>query len=151
MKSGFTLMEMVIVILLLGIVAIVAVPNFFDLRDDAKDAVTKDRMQALKRAIVGDGRVVAGGVHAFPGYYGDMGRLPSALSELVTQGAQTAYNPITRIGWRGPYVDSSNLSSYSSDAWGTAFVYSSASRYIRSWGPNKADNAGASDDIQLAF
>lgn len=150
-EKGFTIIEIVTVIGLLAILAIIAVPNFIDLRDDARDAVTKDRMQSLKRAIVGDGRVVAGGVHAFPGFYGDLGRLPSALSELVTQGAMSTYNPITRIGWRGPYVDSSNLTSYSSDAWGTAFVYSSASRYIRSWGPNKADNSGATDDIQLAF
>ncbi len=135
----------------LAILAAVAIPNYVEFRDTAKTAVTKEKMQALRRAIVGDGRVVAGGNYVFPGFSGDMARLPTALSELVSQGGMSTYNAIRRSGWRGPYVDSTALSNYSTDAWGTALVYSEGSRYIRSWGPNKADDSGGDDDITLSF
>lgn len=139
------------VMTIIGIMAAVAIPNLIDVRNDAKDAVTKDRMQALRRGIMGDGRVMAGGTYTFPGFKADNNQLPTALSELVTQGGYTTYDPLTRRGWRGPYVDSSALGNYSSDAWGTAFEYSSGSRYIRSWGPNRTDDSGAGDDITLSF
>ena len=48
-----------------------------------KNAVTRDEMAALKRAIVGDTRVVAGGRFAFPGYETDM----AALKEGIDPGA----------------------------------------------------------------
>jgi prepilin-type N-terminal cleavage/methylation domain-containing protein len=153
--SGFTLVELVITIMVLGIIAVVAIPNLVDLREDARTAVTKDEMAALKRAIGGDSRVVAGGRFAFPGYEADMGALPTSLADLVlnpaTGNTTQDYNPLTRRGWRGPYVDSSSTSDYSKDAWGTSYDYSAGSRRLRSWGPNKTDNSGASDDIDMYF
>jgi prepilin-type N-terminal cleavage/methylation domain-containing protein len=153
--QGFTLIELVMVILLLGILGVAVMPNFIDMRTDAKTAVTKDEMLALKRAITGDSRVTAGGAYAFPGYEADMGKLPTTLGDLVinpNNGTTTQdYDPLLRRGWRGPYIDSSSLSNYSSDAWGVAYVYSSASRYIRSWGPNKANDSGSGDDITVTF
>ncbi len=149
---GFTLIEMVMAILLLSIVSIVAIPNFIDLRDDAKSAVTKDEMAAIKRAIVGDARVSSGGTYTNPGYEADASKLPSSLTDLVTQPVTVAtYDPLTRLGWRGPYVDSSTTSNYQQDAWGTAYVFTTSPRRLRSWGPNKADNSGAGDDIDLTY
>lgn len=153
--GGFTLIELVMTILIVAIISAVAIPNFLDLRDDAKSAVTKDEMAALKRAIAGDSRVISGGRYAFPGYEVDQGALPTTLSNLVTNPATGTtvqdYNPITRRGWRGPYIDPSATSDYSKDAWGVSYVYSSTARRIRSWGPNKVDNTGGSDDIDLLF
>lgn len=149
---GFTLIELVMVIGLLSVISIVAIPNFIDLRTDARSAITRDEMAALKRAITGDSRVVSGGTYTFPGYEADVGSLPSTLADLVTKpGAVAVYDPLTRLGWRGPYVDSSSTSDYSKDAWGIAYVYTTTPRRIRSWGPNKADNAGATDDIDLTY
>ena len=77
--------------------------------------------------------------------------IPNNLTDLTTQGALASYNAVTRLGWRGPYVDNSQFTQFDQDAWAINFVYSSASRFIRSWGPNKTDNSGANDDITLNF
>jgi len=154
-QSGFTLIELVMVILLLSILATVASVNFIDFGTDARIAVTKDELTSLKRGIAGDSRVSAAGAYTFPGYEQDMLGLPNALVDLVTNpatGDKTKdYDPLTRKGWRGPYVDDSAASDYSKDAWGVAYIYDKANRKIRSGGPNKKDDAGASDDLEIIF
>ena len=152
---GYTLIEIVSVIGLIGILAAIAIPNMMDLRTDAKSAITKDEMASIKRGIVGDGRVVAGGSYAFAGYEADMGAPPGGIDSMVTNPntADTVqdYDPIKRSGWRGPYIDASTTSDFSRDAWGTAYVFTTSPRLIRSWGPNKSNNNGTSDDIDLTF
>lgn len=154
-NSAFTLIELIIVITIIGIISIVAIPNIFDFSSDAREAVTREEMAAIKRAITGDSRAVAGGSYVFRGYEADMGGLPSKLGDLVlnpiTGDTTQDYNPLTRSGWRGPYVDNSTSSDYSKDAWGSPYVYSSSGRYIRSLGANKVDDGGTNDDIQLEF
>jgi prepilin-type N-terminal cleavage/methylation domain-containing protein len=152
-SAGYTLTEVVVVIGLLGVLGAIAVPNFIDLRDDAKISLTKDELAMLKRGIVGDGRVIAGGTYAFPGYEADMGAPPGALNSLAlnpaTGDTTVTYDPITRTGWRGPYVDTSTVSNYASDAWGRAYVFATSPRYIRSKGTDGADNSGTGDDLQV--
>ncbi len=150
-RLGFTLIETILTILLIAIMASVSLPNFMNLGDEARTATTKDRLAALKRGIVGDSRLSAGGVYTFPGFKADLGRLPTSLGELTGQGALSTYDPLNRTGWRGPYVDSSALTAYGTDAWGTAIVFSTSPQILRSWGPNKSNDAGASDDITLSY
>lgn len=50
-KAGFTLVELVIVIVILGILASVAVPKFFDFSTDAKEAACKGALGGVRSAI----------------------------------------------------------------------------------------------------
>jgi len=70
-KRGFTLVEIILVIVLIGIMAAIIVPKFAGQTDKAKIAATKANIETLRSAI----RIYQGN---------NDGALPSALSDLVT-------------------------------------------------------------------
>jgi prepilin-type N-terminal cleavage/methylation domain-containing protein len=132
--KGFTLIELVIVIVILGIVAGVAIPKFSTLSEQSRVSATKDEMLRLKEAIVGDPRVVGSGEYINRGFEGDVGYVPSRLADLaVKPDSIPAYDKITRIGWNGPYIDSAEQN-YLKDSWGTSYSYNAATRTIISTG-----------------
>lgn len=55
-QGGFTLIEMVVVIVILGILAVTAAPRFLNFQDDAQEAA----LQGLKGAIDGASGIVYG-------------------------------------------------------------------------------------------
>lgn len=130
------------VILLVAIVSAVAITQFVDFRKDAKTAVTNERINTIRLAIIGDPRTNRSG------YISHFGVVPANLTALAVQGAQANFDPIAKRGWAGPYIDSS-LSYWSQDAWGTNLVYSSSLRTITSCGPNLT--CGNADDIVVTF
>jgi type II secretory pathway pseudopilin PulG len=143
-RGGFTLIELVIIIVTLGILAAVAVPRFADLAGSAKVNATRQELNSLKKAIVGDPGVVAGGAYADRGFEGDVGFVPGRLQDLTLKpDSVAAYDPLTRLGWNGPYIGSAD-GSYLTDAWNNGYVYEPGNRRIFS-------TAGGSDTIRITF
>ncbi len=142
-RGGFTLVELVIVIVALGILAAVAVPKFADMAEGSKVNATKKEMMALKRAIVGNPEVVSGGQYVERGFEGDVGFVPSQLLDLAAKPDSVAvYDKLTRLGWNGAYIDSSG-GNYLKDAWEVAYVYDPSNRRISS--------VGGADTISVTF
>jgi len=141
--SGFTLIELVVIISILGILAIVAVPRFTSMTESSRRVATQQELATLKAAIVGNPQVVVGGEAIDRGFEGDVGFAPSRLQDLaVKPDSVAAYDRFTRLGWNGPYIDSSG-GEYLTDGWSTAYEYDPSGRLIRS--------VGGSDTVSITF
>ena len=140
---GFTLVELVIIIVTLGILAAVAIPRMGVMTESSRINSTREEMRRIKTAIVGDARIVAGGEFINRGFEGDVGFAPSGLADLaVKPDSISVYDKFTRLGWNGPYLDSAGQNFFY-DAWNAVYDYNAAARTITS--------TGADPDIVLSF
>lgn len=144
--GGFTLIELVILIVTLGIIAAVAIPQFADVAGGAKVTASRDEMTRLRQAIIGNPSVIAGGQYVDRGFEGDVGFAPSNLIDLVVKpDSIPAYDKLTRLGWNGPYIEATD-NSYLTDAWGTLYAYDPGGRQLVSPGAG-----GPGDSIVVTF
>ncbi len=125
-NSGFTLIELVIVILILGIIATVAMREMGPSIETAKCEQTKAELDQLAWAIAGNPSLYSSNSRSDFGYVGDVGSLPPSLDALVQ-------NPGGYATWDGPYVDRGmSGDDFKRDAWQALYMYTGT--VIRSTG-----------------
>ena len=149
-EKGFSIIELVIVIVIIGVLAAVAIPKVGDYLGRTKENVTRSKMLTIKQALIGDPSARAGGVSTDKGYVGDVGYPPVQLPDLITKpAADPAWSRYLGTGWNGPYLNDDGSGSYLNDAWGNPLSYDAGNRTLTSYGPDQASGGG--DDIVVTF
>lgn len=112
-QQGFTLLEIVLVLFLLGLMASSTLFLTQGVEDQAKYDETKQRLNMIRTAIIGDTSRTINGRPEISGFAADMGRLPECLRELLDpvncdntplQTWNQDINSQVWAGWRGPYL-----------------------------------------------
>jgi len=115
-RRGFTLVELLVVIVVLAVLAAIVLPKFTSSGKRSKEAALKSDLKLLRNAV--------------NLFYTDTGAYPKALSDLSATSAPAkgldstgAEVSITATDWHGPYIDSVPNDPVS----GSAFTYGTAS------------------------
>ena len=97
-RRNFTLIEIMIVVVIIGMIASLAVPRLMGNLEKAKVETTKSNLSTLKTAV--------------RSFKMDIGEYPASLEELLrTNGSEK---------WDGPYLE---MKSLPKDGWDMDFVY----------------------------
>lgn len=104
--SGFTMMELLIVLVIIGLLAALVGPALYQRIAPAKESVARAQIENFMTAL--------------DSYFVDTGRFPSAQ-----QGLQALrLRPENEAHWQGPYLKKE----LPTDPWGNPFVYRSPGR-----------------------
>lgn len=113
-KKGFTLIEILIVVAIIGLIASLVAPNLMGRFDKSKEEMGKVQLEMLSTAVTS--------------FMVDVGRCPQDLNELISS---------TDKKWRGPYLGKNEIPL---DPWGRPFQFKCPGEHnkfdLYSLGPN---------------
>lgn len=84
---GFSLIELTVALLIITTLATIAVRSTNDLSFQVRYDQTKDQLEQIKQAIIGNPQRTVNGQPDISGFVADMGRLPGYLRDLLQPGA----------------------------------------------------------------
>ena len=134
--GGFTLIEMLVVLVLIGLLAGLVGPKLFGKVDSSKVQTAQTQVKMIKGAL--------------ESMRLDIGRLPSTQEGLALL-TTPPQDEKTRARWRGPYLDEA----VPADPWGNPYQYSIPGRdglpfAIYSWGAD-GKPGGEGNDADVGF
>jgi prepilin-type N-terminal cleavage/methylation domain-containing protein len=129
LETGFTLLELIVVIALLGLVSSLATDFMVSETNQQRYETTQQRMEKIRYAIIGDISRTLNGQPVFSGFIADEGEVPSNLTQLTLSGhcvsgtgsneSDCATDGGTWKSRNGPYLSVTDLK----DGWGNNFTY----------------------------
>jgi len=125
--AGFTLIEILVVMAIIGMLAVMVAPNIFNQQAGAQRDAALSQISALEVAL--------------DTYRLDVGEYPDSLEGLVE-------NDSGRAAWNGPYL----RREVPLDPWGNEYVYDSDGRgfTLVSYGPD-GERGGEGDDADIGL
>lgn len=127
-KRGFTLIEIVVVLVIISILAAATAPLAFQAIYARREQATREELETIKKAIIGENKKTAHGEEFTFGFVGDVGGVPDTLDRLKTIGTLPAFSfdttKDTGAGWNGPYIMEQFGGGFKEDAYDTPYIYS---------------------------
>lgn len=126
-QSGFTLIEILVVMAIIGMLAVMVAPNIFNQQAGAQRDAALTQISSLETAL--------------DAYRLDVGQYPESLEGLIE-------NDSDRAAWNGPYL----RRDLPQDPWGNDYVYDSDGRNFTliSYGPD-GEQGGEGDDADIGL
>jgi general secretion pathway protein G len=129
---GFTLLELLVVIVIIGLLAAFVAPKYFGQIGRSKTQIAKAQIESFEKAL--------------DQYRIDTDRYPDTSAGMVALFVQPANEP----NWHGPYL----MKGVPPDPWGKAYIYKSPGSEGREYeissngADGQASGAGDNADIQ---
>lgn len=124
---GFTLIEILVVMAIIGMLAVMVAPNIFNQQAGAQRDAALSQISSLEAAL--------------DTYRLDVGEYPDSLEGLIE-------NDSGRAAWNGPYL----RREVPMDPWGNEYIYESGGRSFTlvSYGPD-GERGGEGDDADIGL
>jgi len=110
-RRGFTLVEIMLVVIIIGVLAAMVIPRFAGRTEQAKIARVKSDLAAIGLAL--------------DLYELDLGQYPKSLAELVAKDAPSGLSEEMRKQWNGPYLKKG----LPKDPWGRDYQFTVESQH----------------------
>ena len=131
--SGFTLMELLVVLVVIGLIAAVAIPQVMRMMGSAKSKAARIQLETVGQSLVQ--------------YQMDVGSFPTDTQGLIALWE----SPADEAGWAGPYV---RREKQLDDPWGRRLIYRAvedASNFeLGTLGADGAEG-GSGEDADLSY
>ena len=126
-NPGFTLIEILVVMAIIGMLAVMVAPNIFNQQAGAQRDAALSQISSLEAAL--------------DTYRLDVGEYPDSLEGLIE-------NDSGRAAWNGPYL----RREVPMDPWGNEYIYESEGRSFTlvSYGPD-GERGGEGDDADIVL